>query len=145
MVYISLQCINTGNVSIKKLAEQQKVLKVLTRINICFRSTRALQNKLQQGTGVNVSDRSIKNWLHEVGLSAWHHLVGPIRCPVSRSLFGLAAEVTRICRSITGTLFFSQMRAGLSWAHVTDVNGSEEAVENIVIFSMIRNFNKEDL
>ncbi|MCJ8738325.1 hypothetical protein PDJAM_G00034520 [Pangasius djambal] len=41
-------------------------------------TARALQNDLQQATGVNVSDQTIRNRLHEGGLRARHPLVGPV-------------------------------------------------------------------
>uniref|UniRef100_A0A8C4SSF1 Transposase n=1 Tax=Erpetoichthys calabaricus TaxID=27687 RepID=A0A8C4SSF1_ERPCA len=41
-------------------------------------TARALQNYLQQVTGVNVSDQTIRNRLHEGGLRAQRHVVGPV-------------------------------------------------------------------
>ncbi|KAG2456868.1 TCB2 transposase, partial [Polypterus senegalus] len=41
-------------------------------------TARALQNYLQQVTGVNVSDQTIRNRLHEGGLRAQRPLVGPV-------------------------------------------------------------------
>ncbi|TWW77306.1 hypothetical protein D4764_12G0006960 [Takifugu flavidus] len=41
-------------------------------------TARALQNDLQQATGVNVSDQTIRNRLHEGGLMARHPVVGPV-------------------------------------------------------------------
>ncbi len=41
-------------------------------------TARALQNDLQQATGVNVSDQTIRNRLHEGGLRARRSLVGPV-------------------------------------------------------------------
>ncbi len=41
-------------------------------------ATRALRNDLQQATGVNVSDQTIRNRLHEGGLRARRPLVGPV-------------------------------------------------------------------
>ena len=41
-------------------------------------TARALQNDLQQATGVNVSDQTIRNRLHEGGLRARRPLVGPV-------------------------------------------------------------------
>ena len=41
-------------------------------------TARALQNDLQQATGVNVSDQTIRNRLHEGGLRAPRPLVGPV-------------------------------------------------------------------
>jgi len=41
-------------------------------------TARALQNDLQQATGVNISDQTIKNRLHEGGLRAQRPLVGPV-------------------------------------------------------------------
>ncbi len=41
-------------------------------------TARALQNDLQQATGVNVSDQTIRNGLHEGGLRDRRPLVGPV-------------------------------------------------------------------
>ncbi len=41
-------------------------------------TARALQNDLQQASGVNVSDQTIINRLLEGGLRARHPLVGPV-------------------------------------------------------------------
>ncbi len=41
-------------------------------------TARALQNDLQQATGVTVTDQTIGNRLHEGGLRAQHPLVGPV-------------------------------------------------------------------
>lgn len=41
-------------------------------------TARALQNDLQQATGVNVSDQTIRNRLHEGGLRAPRPVVGPV-------------------------------------------------------------------
>ncbi len=41
-------------------------------------TARALQNDLQQSAGVNVSDQTIRNRLHEGGLKARCPLVGPV-------------------------------------------------------------------
>ncbi len=41
-------------------------------------TARAIQNYLQQATGVNVSDKTIRNRLHEGGLRARCPLVGPV-------------------------------------------------------------------
>ena len=41
-------------------------------------TARALQNDLQQATGVNVSDQTVRNRLHEGGMRARHSLVGPV-------------------------------------------------------------------
>ncbi len=41
-------------------------------------TARALQNDLQQATGVNASDQTIRNRLHEGGLRARRPLVGPV-------------------------------------------------------------------
>ncbi len=41
-------------------------------------TARALQNYLQQANGVNVSDKTIRNRLHECGLRARRLLVGPV-------------------------------------------------------------------
>ncbi len=41
-------------------------------------TARALKNDLQQGSDVNVSDQTIRNKLHEVGLRVQRPLVGPV-------------------------------------------------------------------
>ena len=41
-------------------------------------TARALQNDLQQATGVNASEKTIRNRLHEGGLRAWRPLVGSV-------------------------------------------------------------------
>ncbi|MCJ8737365.1 hypothetical protein PDJAM_G00023040 [Pangasius djambal] len=41
-------------------------------------TARALQNDLQQATGVNVSDQTVRNRLHEGGMRARRPLVGPV-------------------------------------------------------------------
>ncbi len=41
-------------------------------------TARALQNDLQQATGVTVTDQTIRNRLHEGGLRAQRPLVGPV-------------------------------------------------------------------
>ncbi len=41
-------------------------------------TARDLQNYLQQATGVNISDQTIRNRLHEGGLRTRRPLVGPV-------------------------------------------------------------------
>ncbi len=97
-------------------------------------TARALQNDLHQGTGVNVSDQTIRNRLHEGGLRARCPLVGPVL--TARTVVELNWHLplnTRSGLSAIGTLRFSQMRAGSPWAHVTDVKGHGEAVENVML------------
>ncbi len=90
-------------------------------------TARALQNDLQQATGVNVSDQTIRNRLHE-----WRPIWALCSLPSTAELDWHLPLNARIGRSATGTLCFLQ-RAGSPWAHVTDVKGSGEAVENITL------------
>ncbi len=54
-----------------------------------MRTARALQNGLQQATGVNVSDQTIRNRLHEGGLRARRVLVGPVFTAWHRLAFAI--------------------------------------------------------
>lgn len=96
-------------------------------------TARALQNDLQQATGVNVSDQTIRNRLHEGGLRAQRPVVGPV-LTAQHSGARLAFPInTRIGGSATDALCFSQMSAGPTRAHVTDVKGSGEDKENVML------------
>jgi len=75
-------------------------------------TARALQIDLQQATGVNVSDQTIRNRLHEGGLRARCPLVVPVFTASTVELDWHLPMNTRIGRPVTGTLCFSQMRAG---------------------------------
>ncbi len=63
-------------------------------------TARALQNDLQQATGVNVSDQTIRNRLHEVGLRARRPLVGPVltaRHRGARLEFAIVHQNWQVC------------------------------------------------
>ncbi|KAI4894463.1 hypothetical protein NFI96_033307 [Prochilodus magdalenae] len=80
----------------------------------------------QSPTAVNVSDQTIRNRTHEGGLRARRPVVDTVE------LDWHLPQNTRIGRSATGALCFSQMRAGFNRAHVTDVTGSGDTVENVM-------------
>ena len=96
-------------------------------------TARALQNDLQQATGVNVSAQTIRNRLHEGGLRARR----PVVCPVltaqhrgARLAFALEHQNWHV-RHWRPVL--SQMRAGSPGAPVIDVKGSGDAKENAML------------
>lgn len=59
--------------------------------------------------------------LHEGGLRAWHPVVGPVLIARHRRAWFACA------------LCFSRIRVGSTWALVTGVKGSGDAVENVML------------
>ncbi len=63
-------------------------------------TARALQNDLQQATGVNFSDQTIRNRRHEGGLRAQRPLVGPVltaRLRGARLAFAIEHQNWQVC------------------------------------------------
>ncbi len=76
-------------------------------------------------------------WPNNQKQTSWGWPEGPMsssgpcdHCPALWSSIGICHWIGRFA---TCTLCFSQMRAGSPWAHVTDVKGSGEAVENVML------------
>ncbi len=83
-------------------------------------TARALQNDLQQATGVNVSDQATRNGLHEGGLRARRPLVGPVLTGRHRGAqLSFAIEhqnwqVEELCQNWHPVLFTVESRFTLS-------------------------------
>ncbi len=96
-------------------------------------TARALQNYLQQATGVNVSDQTIRNRLHEGGLMARRPLVGPVltdRHRGPRLAFAIERQNWQV-HHWHPVLFTDESRFTLSTCDRHE--GSGEAVENVML------------
>ncbi len=96
-------------------------------------TARTLQNDLQRATGVNVSDQTIRNRLHEGGLRARRPLVGPVLTAWHRGArlaFAIEHQNWQVCH--WRPVFFTD-ESRFTLKQVTDVKGSGEAVENAMM------------
>jgi len=99
-------------------------------------TARALQNELQQATGVNISDQTIRNRLHEGGNQKQCPLVGPVltaRHHGSRLAFAIEHQNWQV-RHWHPVLFTDESRFTLSTCN----RQSGEDVENVDITASMK-------